>query len=46
VLADFNRPLAGIQVSLDLQVLAIREAEKKEIDAAMEAQVKRSIGCC
>ncbi len=45
VLADFNRPLAGIRVSVDLQVLAIREAEKKEIDAAMEAQVKRSIGC-
>jgi FKBP-type peptidyl-prolyl cis-trans isomerase SlyD len=45
VLADFNRPLAGIRVSVDLQVLSIREAEKKEIDAAMEAQVKRSIGC-
>ena len=45
VLVDFNRPLAGIRVSVDLQVLAIRETEKKEIDEAIEAQVKRSIGC-
>lgn len=45
VLADFNKPLAGIWVSVDLEVLGIREANKREIDAAMETQVKKSIGC-
>jgi len=45
VLADFNRPVAGIRVFVDLEVLAIRRADEREIDAAMEAQVKRSIGC-
>jgi FKBP-type peptidyl-prolyl cis-trans isomerase SlyD len=45
VLADFNPPLSGISVSLDLEVLGIRQADKAEIDAAIEAQLKRSIGC-
>ena len=45
VLADFNKPLAGISVSLDVEILAIREATKNEIDSAIDAQVKRSIGC-
>jgi FKBP-type peptidyl-prolyl cis-trans isomerase SlyD len=45
VLADFNKPLAGISVSVDLEVVAIRKARKREIEAAMEAQTKRSIGC-
>ena len=45
VLADFNKPLAGISVSMDLEVLDIRHASKEEIDHAIEAQVKRSIGC-
>lgn len=45
VLADFNKPLAGITVSMDLEVLNIRDATKDEIDNAIEAQVKRSIGC-
>jgi len=45
ILADFNRPLAGITASMDLEVLDIRHATKKEIDNAIEAQVKRSIGC-
>jgi FKBP-type peptidyl-prolyl cis-trans isomerase SlyD len=45
VLADFNQPMAGISVSMDLEVMAIREASKQEINAAFDAQIKRSIGC-
>jgi FKBP-type peptidyl-prolyl cis-trans isomerase SlyD len=45
VLADFNKPMAGIRVSMDLEVTAVREAAGSEIDAAMEAQIKKSIGC-
>jgi FKBP-type peptidyl-prolyl cis-trans isomerase SlyD len=45
VLADFNKPLAGISVSIDLEVTGIREATKEEIDAALDSQIKRSIGC-
>jgi FKBP-type peptidyl-prolyl cis-trans isomerase SlyD len=45
ILADFNDPLAGIEVSLDLEVTAIREASSEEVKAAREAQVKRRIGC-
>ena len=45
VLADFNKPMAGISVSLDVEILEVKEATKKEIDAAIDAQVKRSIGC-
>jgi FKBP-type peptidyl-prolyl cis-trans isomerase SlyD len=45
VLADFNDPLAGIEVSMDLEVTAIRDASPEEVEAAREAQVKRRIGC-
>jgi FKBP-type peptidyl-prolyl cis-trans isomerase SlyD len=45
VLADFNKPMAGISVSMDVEVVAIREASEKEIGAAREAQLKKSIGC-
>jgi FKBP-type peptidyl-prolyl cis-trans isomerase SlyD len=45
VLADFNKPMAGISASLDAEILAVKKATKKEIDAAMDAQIKRSIGC-
>jgi FKBP-type peptidyl-prolyl cis-trans isomerase SlyD len=45
VLADFNEPMAGISVSMDVEILGVRKAGKEEIDAAMEAQIKRSIGC-
>jgi len=45
VVADFNEPLAGISVSVDLKILSIREASKAEIDAAHESQMKKSIGC-
>ncbi len=45
VLADFNDPLAGIGVSMDLEVTAIRDASPEEVEAAREAQVKRRIGC-
>lgn len=45
VLADFNPPLSGISVSMDIEVLDIRQASKGEIDAAIESQLKRTIGC-
>lgn len=45
VLADFNRPMAGISVSLEVEVLDITDASKKEIDAAVEAQLRKGIGC-
>ncbi|MEJ2726873.1 MAG: hypothetical protein P8175_20015, partial [Deltaproteobacteria bacterium] len=45
LLVDFNKPMAGVSVSMDLEVLAVREASQAEIDTACEAQVKRSIGC-
>ena len=40
ILADFNKPMAGISVSMDLEVVAIRKATKSEIEAAMEAEIK------
>jgi len=45
VVADFNEPLAGISASLDLEVMAVEDASKAEIDAARDAQAKKSIGC-
>jgi len=45
VLADFNKPMTGISVSMNLEVLAVRAASRKEIDSAKEAQNKKSIGC-
>lgn len=45
VIADFNKPMAGIAASMDLEVLSVRKASKKEIEAAIDAQNKRSIGC-
>jgi len=45
VRADFNDPLAGIEVSMELEVTAIRDASPEEVEAAREAQVKRRIGC-
>jgi FKBP-type peptidyl-prolyl cis-trans isomerase SlyD len=45
VLADFNDPLAGIEVSMEFEVTAIRDASPEEVEAAREAQVKRRIGC-
>lgn len=45
VVVDLNRTLAGISVSMDLEVLAVREATKDEINAAYDAQVKKTIGC-
>jgi FKBP-type peptidyl-prolyl cis-trans isomerase SlyD len=45
VVADFNRPMAGISTDIDLEVLAVRQATKEEIAAAREAQLKKNIGC-
>ncbi len=45
VLVDLNKPMAGIWISMDLEIIEIRDATKREIDEALESQVKRSIGC-
>lgn len=45
VLADLNKPMAGIWISLDAEILDIRDATKREIDAAVDSQIKKSIGC-
>ena len=43
VLADFNEPLAGIVVSMDFEVVALRDATKAEIDEAGERrEVKKN----
>lgn len=45
VLADFNKPMAGIWVDMDVEVRGIRRADIEEIEAAREAKAKREIGC-
>jgi FKBP-type peptidyl-prolyl cis-trans isomerase SlyD len=45
VLVDFNKPMAGIRVNMDIEILDVREATADEILSAAEAQVKRTIGC-
>ena len=45
VVADFNEPLAGIFVSMDLEILSIRDASREEIGTASETQAKKAIGC-
>lgn len=45
VLVDFNRPMAGISVSLDVEVLDITDASSEEINGAVEAQLRKGIGC-
>lgn len=45
ILADFNKPLSGIKVSMDVQVVDIKEATPEEVNRAKEAQAKKNIGC-
>lgn len=45
VVADFNEPLAGIFVSMDLEILSIRDASGEEVERAHENQIKKVIGC-
>jgi FKBP-type peptidyl-prolyl cis-trans isomerase SlyD len=45
VLVDFNKPMAGITVSMDVEILDVRDATAEEIRSAAEAQAKRTIGC-
>jgi FKBP-type peptidyl-prolyl cis-trans isomerase SlyD len=45
VVADFNKPMAGIVVSMDVEVLAIRKANQKEIEMAQRRQFQKTIGC-
>jgi len=45
VLADFNKPMAGVTVSMDVEVLSVRKATQEEIDSARESLSKKEIGC-
>jgi len=45
VLVDFNKPMAGVRVSMDVEILDVRDATPEEIRSAAEAQAKRNIGC-
>lgn len=45
VLADFNRPLSGIGVSMDVEILAVKDAAPQEVQEAREAHRRRMIGC-
>ena len=45
ILADFNKPMAGIGVTVEVKVLALRDATGEEIEAALENQMKKMIGC-
>ena len=45
VVADFNKPMAGIWISITVKVLEITDATKEEIDFAIESQVRKTIGC-
>lgn len=45
VMADFNKPTAGISALMEGEVLAVRKAAEDEISTAEENQRKREIGC-
>lgn len=45
VLADFNRPLSGIGVSMDVEILEVKDATAEEVREAREAHRRRTIGC-
>ena len=45
ILADFNTPMAGIWVEMEIEVQEVREASEEEIAIAREAQAKKDIGC-
>ncbi|MFH1350289.1 MAG: FKBP-type peptidyl-prolyl cis-trans isomerase [Pseudomonadota bacterium] len=45
VLVDFNKPMSGIRVSMEVEVLGVREANEGEIEVAKKAEYKKSIGC-
>jgi FKBP-type peptidyl-prolyl cis-trans isomerase SlyD len=45
VLVDFNKPMAGIWISMDVEVLEITDATQEEIDRALESQIRKTIGC-
>ena len=45
VLVDFNKPMAGISVTIDGEVLSVRKSTTEEVKAAYEIQAKRDIGC-
>lgn len=45
LLVDLNKPMAGIWISMDAEIVRIRDATKKEIDSALESQIRKNIGC-
>ena len=45
VIADFNKPTAGISALMEGEVLAVRKVSEDEISTAEENQRRREIGC-
>lgn len=45
VLADLNKPMAGVSALMQGEVLAVRRASEEEISKAEENERKREIGC-
>ena len=45
VLADLNKPMAGVSAFMQAEVLAVRKASEDEISKAGENERKREIGC-
>lgn len=45
VLADFNKPMTGITATLAVEVLAVRDATRGEIEKARVSQAMKEIGC-
>jgi FKBP-type peptidyl-prolyl cis-trans isomerase 2 len=45
ILADFNKPLTGIEIEMDVAILEVRDATAEEIQEAREQQRRRTIGC-
>lgn len=45
LLVDLNDPMAGIRVTMDGEILDVRDATEKEIDSATESQLRKNIGC-
>ena len=40
-LVDFNKPIAGISASMQVEVMGVLDASAEEIEAAHEAQLRK-----
>lgn len=45
VLADFNKPMAGVSARMKVKVRSIRPATREEIQEGLEKQARKEIGC-